>query len=84
MQRERMRQAVIERRQGPLREALKTCTSASEFLCRGVPYNEVHAILKKNAADALKGKIEAIKPRITDDEYAELTGALEAYLAHLR
>ncbi len=80
-ERDRLRQAVIARRQGPLREALKTCTNAREFLCRGVTYDEVHTILKENATNALKGKIEAIKPRITDQEYAELTGALEAYIA---
>ena len=84
MQRERMRQAVLERRQGPLREALKTCTNAREFHCCGVTYQEVHDILKENATNVLKGKIEAIKPRITDDEYAELTCALEAYSAFVR
>ena len=84
MQRERMRQAVIERRQGPLREALKTCTDPREFVCGGVTYSEVHDILMENATNALKGKIEAIKPRITGDEYAELTGALEAYMALVR
>jgi len=80
-QRERMRQAVLERRQGPLREALKTCTNARDFRCGGVTYREVRDILKTNAADALTAKVEAIKPRITDQEYAELTGALEAYIA---
>lgn len=81
MQRERMRQAVLERRQGPLREALKTCTDPSEYVSGTIPYEEVHDILKENATNALKGKIEAIKPRITDQEYAELTSALEAYIA---
>lgn len=83
-QRDRMRQAVLERRQGPLREALKTCTDAREFLCTAVTGEEVRAILKENAANALKGKINAIKSRITDQEYAELTNALEAYIALVR
>lgn len=77
-QRERMKQAVLERRQGPLREALKTCTDAREYAIR---YEEVHAILKENAANALTSALEAIKPRVTDQEYAELTSALEAYIA---
>ena len=80
-QRDRMRQAVLERRQGPLREALKTCTDPREYAIR---YEEVHAILLENATNALKGKIEAIKPRITGDEYAELTDALAAYMALAR
>jgi hypothetical protein len=80
-QRDRLRQAVIARRQGPLREALKTCTNVCELTSCRVPYEEVHDILMENATNALKGKIEAIKPRITDQEYAELTGALEAYIA---
>ena len=77
-QRERMKQAVLERRQGPLREALKTCTDPREYAIR---YEEVHAILKENAANALTSALEAIKPRVTDQEYAELTSALEAYIA---
>ena len=81
MQRERMRQAVIERRKGPLREALKTCTDPREFVCWSLPYGEVHDILMESATNALKGKIEAIRHRITGDEYAELTNALEAYMA---
>ena len=84
MQRERMRQAVIERRKGPLREALKTCTDPREFVCSSVPYGEVHDILVENATNALKGKIEAIRHRITGDAYAEFTDALEAYMALVR
>jgi len=80
-QRDRLRQAVIERRQGTLREALKTCTNVRELTGCRVPYEEAHDILMENATNALKGKIEAIKHRITGDEYAELTGALEAYMA---
>ena len=80
-QRERMKQAVLERRQGPLREALKTCTDPREYAIR---YEEVHAILLENATNALKGKIEAIRHRITGDEYAELTDALAAYMALVR
>ena len=80
-QRERMRQAVLERRQGPLREALKTCTDASAFLCSAVTGEEVRSILKENAANALIDKVEAIKHRITGDEYAELANALEAYFS---
>ena len=80
-QRDRMRQAVLERRQGPLREALKTCTDASAFLCTAVTGEEVRSILKENAANALTSALEAIKPRVTDQEYAELTSALEAYIA---
>ncbi len=84
MQRERMRQAVLERRQGPLREALKTCTNAREFLCRGVTYDEVHTILKENATNVLKGKIEALRYRIPFLEFSELEDALEAYSAFVR
>ena len=80
-QRDRLKQAVIERRQGPLREALKTCTDPREYAIR---YEEVHAILLENATNALKGKIEAIRHRITGDEYAELTDALAAYMALVR
>ena len=80
-QRERMRQAVIERRQGPLREALKTCTDAREYVSGTIRYEEVRSILKENATNALTSALEAIKPRVTDQEYAELTSALEAYIA---
>tara|TARA_Y100000589_G_scaffold137977_1_gene132068 strand:- start:514 stop:1194 length:681 start_codon:yes stop_codon:yes gene_type:complete len=83
-QRERMRQAVIERRQDSLREALKTCTDPREFLCNAVAGEEVRSVLKENAANVLIDKIYAIKPRITGDEYAEIANALEAYFALVR
>jgi hypothetical protein len=82
--RQRTRQAVRERRQGPLREALKRYRHADEFYCFSVPHDEVRSIFKKNAVNKLTDKIEEIKPRITDDEYTELMGALEAHLAQAR
>ena len=83
-ERKRMRQAVLERRQGPLREALKTCTDPHEYVSGTIRYEEVRFILKENATNALTSALEAIKPRVTDQEYAELSSALEAYVALVR